>query len=141
MRNCNRNLFRAFDYYDESDVYDALASSADGKLLEEFYLKMRKSLEIKEQGGAVAHIDAVNLLSGTLSERSANRIPLETPDFAYHCKWTLQGTVEHWGHIHERTNTYEAIFNVENIDGCWKFTDYESVSEEQGIVRRSIRKF
>lgn len=135
------NLFRSFDYKTEDDVYDALARTTDGNLLKKIYLDMRKSLEVQEQGGAVSNIDRIEILEGNLVESPAAESGLEAPDFAYRCIWELEGTVEHWGHIHQRTNRYEALFDVQNVDGIWKFTDFQSINQDQGQVVRSLRKF
>ncbi len=109
--------------------------------MRDFYLNMRKSLEVKEQGGAVAKIDEVKILSGEIAAAAVGQKQLEDPEFAYRCKWNLLGTIEHWGHIHQRTNTYDAVFNVENVDGTWKLTDFETIDEQQGRVKTSLRKF
>lgn len=135
------NLFRSFDYKTEDDVYDALARTTDGNLLKKIYLDMRKSLEVQEQGGAVSSIDRIEILEGDLVEDPSTQAGLEPPDFSYRCIWELEGTVEHWGHIHQRTNRYEALFDVQNIDGVWKFTDFQSINQDQGQVVRSLRKF
>ena len=135
------NLFRSFDYKTEEDVYDALARTTDGPLLKKIYLDMRKSLEVQEQGGAVSNIDRIEIMGGEISKTPVADADVESPDFSYLCTWELEGTVEHWGHIHRRTNRYEALFNVRNIDGLWKFTDFQAINEEQGQVVRSLRKF
>ena len=135
------NLFRSFDYKTEDDVYDALARTTDGPLLKKIYLDMRKSLEVQEQGGAVSSIDRIEILEGDLVPVVDGDSDLQAPDFAYRSVWELEGTVEHWGHIHQRTNRYEALFNVRNIDGLWKFTDFQSINQDQGQVVRSLRKF
>jgi hypothetical protein len=135
------NLFRSFDYKTEDDVYDALARTTDGPLLKKIYLDMRRSLEVQEQGGAVSNIDRIEIVDGRVAERPVGEEPLVPPDFAFHCTWELEGTVEHWGHIHRRTNRYEALFNVANIDGLWKFTEFQAINEEQGQIVRSLRKF
>jgi hypothetical protein len=142
--NLLANMFRAFDYSTEEDVYDSLAASTTGPMLREVYLKMRKSLEIQEQGGAVAVIDKVEILNGEPSPEPAQNTgdgKLNPPSFAWRAEWSLSGTVEHWGHIHRRTNRYEAIFNVQVVDGTWKFSDYQTLDEHQGPVIRSLRKF
>ncbi len=139
------NIFRAFDYVDESDVYQALSKSVDGELLRDLYLKINQSLRVQEQGGAVAVIEKVCLIDGN---------PLPTPDgeqrspirFGYFATWTLDGTIEHWGHIHEKTNQYRARFVVELLeadDGStgWKITDIQDHEFEPGVIRRRLRKF
>ncbi len=135
----HKNMFRAFDYRRESDVYDALAKSVDGELLRELYLQINQSLRVKEQGGAVARIDEVNLLDG--DQEDVADLPLSGPAFGYRCKWNLIGTIEHWGHIHQRENQYDAQFVVQLKDDSWKITEMEVVDEEQGQVKTSLRKF
>lgn len=134
------NLFRAFDFSDESSIYDGLAKSVDGELLDELYLQLNDSLRIEEQGGAVANITSVDFLSGDLSGRE-NYFSSVEPGFVYRCKWNLVGTIEHWGHIHERTNAYDATFNVQAIDNEWKITSMKLEDVPQGIVKTRVRKF
>jgi hypothetical protein len=135
----HKNMFRAFDYQREEDVYDALAKSVDGPLLTDSYLKIRKTLEMQTQGGAVSKIDKVELVDGSKSEPIAGKT-VDYPGFAFRCRWNLVGSVEHWAHIHQRTNKYDAIFHVEIVDGQWKITDQQIVDEEQGDVKSQRRK-
>lgn len=135
----HKNMFRAFDYRHESDVYDALAKSVDGELLRELYLDVNESLIVKEQGGAVAQVNEVNLLDGSSSNINFTSDE-DTPGFGYRCKWNLIGTIEHWGHIHERTNEYDAEFQVKVRDNGWKITSMKVLDEEQGVVKQSLRK-
>ena len=140
------NMFRAFDYVDESDVYQALAKSVEGDLLRDLYLQINQSLRVQEQGGAVATIEKVQLVDGEfvpLSEEATQRSAIS---FGYQAAWTLEGTIEHWGHIHQRTNKYRARFVVEflegdNGDAGWKITDIQDQEFEPGVVKRRLRKF
>jgi hypothetical protein len=136
----HKNMFRAFDYQDESDVYDALSKSVDGELLRQLYLDINQSLKVKEQGGAIARVNEVNLLDGQKSSSSINPDD-ELPEFDYACKWNLIGTIEHWGHIHERENKYDANFKIQLKDDAWKITEMQVNNEEQGVVKTSLRKF
>jgi len=134
------NLFRAFDFTEEGRIYDELQKSVDGKLLSDLYLQLNDSLRIKEQGGAVANITAVNFLEGELKKNEKYFSTVE-PGFVYRCKWNLVGTIEHWGHIHERTNVYDATFDVQAIDNEWKITSMKLDDAPQGIVKTRVRKF
>ncbi|MEM6474112.1 MAG: hypothetical protein AAF802_31470, partial [Planctomycetota bacterium] len=114
----HENIYRAFDYRDEEDVYDALAKSIDGELLEDVFLQIRRGLEMQEQGGAVSRIREVDVLERerqqlSQSDRNANSTS-ESHRLRYRGRWNVAGTVEHWGHIHARTNQYEAIFDIES---------------------------
>ena len=135
----HKNMFRAFDYNRESDVYDALANSVDGELLRRLYLDVNRSLQIKEQGGAAARVNEVNLLEGARTELIANAD--DSTGFGYRCKWNLTGTIEHWGHIHERTNEYDAQFEIKVRDRAWKITDMQVLNEEPPVIKTSLRKF
>ncbi len=134
----HENVFRAFDYHQEADVYDALENSVNGKLLRDLYLQIHERLVMQDQGGAAARIDEVQLLDGSLIPVEG---PKEFPGFAYRATWNLLGTVEHWGHLHQRTNQYEAQFYVSLIDGAWKITEMEALDEKQIAVNTSPRKF
>jgi hypothetical protein len=140
------NMFRAFDYRDEGDVYDALAKSVDRDLLRELYLQINQGLKIKEQGGAVAVIEEVRLLDGETSPIRSAFTPQSPVSFGYSCSWSLRGTIEHWGHIHERENKYQAKFVVEYIDEAgaeigWKITDMSDQEFEPGKVKQRVRRF
>ena len=130
------NLFRAFDYSQEEDVYDALAVSVHGPLLRKLYLQINNSLRIEEEGGAIAHIEEVQRLSGDREKQAA----IEN-GFRYRSKWNIVGTIEHWGHIHQRTNQYDAQFDVQIVDGDWKLTSMEILDQPQGVVKTRLRKF
>ncbi len=119
------NMYRAFDYRDEERIYDTLARSADGDLLTDVYLEMRRSLELANQGGARAKVQDVEVLEADLT-------PLDDgPGFATQAVWSVSGSVGHWGHTHIRTNQYEARFSIRIIDGAWKITEMQVLQEER----------
>ncbi|KPK50970.1 MAG: hypothetical protein AMJ63_13400 [Myxococcales bacterium SG8_38_1] len=121
-----RNVYRAFDFRAESDVYDKLAISVSGDLLADIYLQNRRSFAIQRAGGAQAKIKSVEI-----QEAVAER--LDDRPLAYSIKgdWAAQGTVGHWGHVHTRRNRYDAVVTVEAVDGVWKITDLEVLEEQR----------
>ena len=133
-------LFRAFDFHDEADVYDSLAQSVDGELLRELYLQINESLRVQEQGGAIARIEKVELLDGEVREPN-EPFDFQEPGFAMQAKWNLVGEIEHWGHIHERTNQYDALFTVQIKDNAWKITSMDVIDQPPAIVKTRVRKF
>ena len=148
FQRLHANMFRAFDYVDESDVYQALAKSVEGNLLRDLYLQINQSLRVQEQGGAIAVIEEVNLVDQQLmpAEAGFEDRDQSTIRFNYQADWTLRGTIEHWGHIHERTNKYRARFVVELLEGKdgkagWKITDIQDQEFEPGAVKNRVRKF
>ncbi|MCH5377987.1 MAG: hypothetical protein JJ992_28855, partial [Planctomycetes bacterium] len=135
----HKNAYRAFDYRDEGRVYDALAKSVDGPLLKELYLEVRRGLEMQEQGGAVSRIREVKILDGRKLPRDELPDSADERGFAYRCRWTVAGTVEHWGHVHARTNEYEADFTVEPRDDAWKITSLKVQDERRVSFETSLR--
>jgi len=121
-----KNVYRAFDFREEEDVYDKLAISVSGDLLAEIYLQNRRSFAIKQAGGAQAKIKSIEILEA-IAERVEGR-PLA---YAIEGRWSAQGMVGHWGHNHMRRNLYHALVTVEALDGAWKITDLELLEEKR----------
>jgi hypothetical protein len=121
-----KNVYRAFDYKQDEQVYDALARSASGSFLEDLYLQIKKGLIVQDQGGARSHVREVRWVSGA----SVLSDSLEAV-FELDIRWEVTGTVEHWGHIHTRQHAYDAVIQVIAEDGQWKMGGMEVKSEEQ----------
>jgi len=118
------NIYGAFDFRAEEDIYDVLEKSVEGDLLAEIYLETRRSLELANQGGARAKVKDIEVVD--LSTRSG-----ENGGFVASATWNVGGSVGHWGHIHERKNRYQAELNIHPIDGVWKLTELEILQEER----------
>ena len=110
------NIYRAFDFRAEEDIYDVLDQSVSGDLLAEIYLETRRGLELANQGGARAKVKSVELIELDVQEG-------EDGGFIASSTWTVGGSVGHWGHIHERRNQYRARLEIAPVDGVWKLTN------------------
>lgn len=119
------NIYRAFDFREEGRIYDQLESSVSGELLSRIYLETRQSLELAGQGGARVKVKGISLDS-LLTES----LP-DSPGFAARTQWTVTGSVGHWGHVHERTNQYQAELRIEPAAGYWKISDLQILSEQR----------
>ncbi|MBI9018367.1 MAG: hypothetical protein JEZ07_14030 [Phycisphaerae bacterium] len=135
----HKNIYRAFDYRAEGDIYDALAHSVGGDLLPELYLIIHKGRLMTEQGGAASRINEVSILDGKMLDCFYNEQGRAT--FTYRASWTVDGTVEHWAHIHERTHQYEADFVLQALNGSWRITDFEMLDEKRLKYRTRLRQF
>jgi hypothetical protein len=121
-----KNIYRAFDFRDEEDIYDKLAISVSGDLLEDIYLQHRKSMVIEQAGGAQAQVREIDIQKVTAEDSSEYDNAL-----AFRAQWTALGTVGHWGHIHNRQNLYDAILTLTPVDGSWKIIDLELLEEKR----------
>lgn len=128
MEGLLTQLYQAFEHRNEERVYDTLEQSVSGDLLEEMYLQIRRNLEMAGQGGALARLEELNLLSGEPRQVSGGD---GYPAFEYLADWTVRGTIEHWGHIHSRKNRYRARFRVEGSAEGWRITAFQPLDEER----------
>ena len=126
LDNLLKNVYRAFDFREENDVYDRLATSVHGDLLTDIYLQNRKSMVVTQAGGAQGKVKDIDILDVSVKHLDDRPLAL-----VFHSKWTAMGSVGHWGHIHTRKNQYEANITVEPVAGVWKISDLELLEEKR----------
>ncbi len=119
------NIYRAFDFRQEETIYDVLDRSVSGDLLSQIYLETRRGLELASQGGARAKVKEIELIEVEPRRRRGE------PGFVARCLWNVAGSVGHWGHVHTRTNQYQAELTIQPVDGAWKVTKLEILQEER----------
>jgi hypothetical protein len=118
------NVYRAFDFRDDERIYDTLARSVAGDLLEQIYLETRRGLELASQGGARAKVKHVELIE-------LDAAPADAGGFRATAIWNVAGSVGHWGHVHQRRNQYRAQLGVAPVDGVWKLVALEVLEEQR----------
>ena len=118
------NIYRAFDFREEEQIYDMLDRSVQGDLLTRIYLETRTGLELANQGGARAKVKEVEVVE--LSTEGG-----EAGGFLATAVWHVTGSVGHWGHVHQRQNQYRAELGVAAQDGAWKLVALEVLEEER----------
>ena len=127
----HRNIYRAFDYQDEIEIYDALARSLTPELIDsvygEIYRSMKMQLELETEEIACT-IRSVRLLETTPEFPEAPK----KARFSVLARWQVIGTVRHWGHGHWRTNGYEARYQVRwsETDG-WRIASVEILGQDR----------
>ena len=119
------NVYRAFDFRKEEDIYDTLDKSVSGDLLTDIYLEIRKGLVLANQGGARAKVKEVALQS------IHTDLLGDHPGIKARCVWNIYGSVGHWGHVHQRANQYEGDLVIEEIGGQWKLTALNLLQEQR----------
>ena len=121
-----KNVYRAFDFREEEDVYDKLVISVTGDLLVDLYVDNRRSFAVQKAGGAQAKVKEVELLNV-----KAERLDGDALAHALNVRWTAMGTVGHWGHVHMRKNLYDAVIEIGAANGAWKITGLELKDESR----------
>ena len=115
------NIYRAFDFREEGQIYNVLAKSVTGDQLARIYLETRRGLELASQGGARAKVKQIEL----------DASPADGGGFLATATWNVSGSVGHWGHLHQRRNQYRAELGVAPVDGVWKLVALEILEEQR----------
>ncbi len=127
FESLHRNIYRAFDYTDEGAVYDALAQSVDGPMLETIYNDVYRSLIVLEENGAVSKVVRVEMqsmeLMGNFESNATTPPDEEVGSFLVKASWQVDGVVTHFGHTHARTNAFEAIYTVAPRGDGWRIVE------------------
>ena len=132
FKDLHQNIYRAFDYDNDDAIYDTLAQSVNGALLDEIYSDVYKSLVMKDEGGAVCRVKRLEYLECLPAVLKQNE-----RGFAFDTHWRVYGLVQHWGHTHERVNEYQARYHLAQIDGIWKIDGVE-ISREKRLNPRTL---
>lgn len=122
------NIYRAFDYTTEDQIYDSLAQSVDGEMLDSLYNQIYRGLIMQEEGGAVSRVQAVDLREAEV-ESIGLMPPEDDPGFRVRARWRVLGTVYHWGHTHSRTNEYAAVYTVIDRGEGWRIAGSEVLEQ------------
>lgn len=118
------NVYHALEFRDEGRIYDRLAISVTGDTLTDTYLQQRRSLELEERGGAVARVEAVEVVE-------VSDIEAQPDGFTVRATWVVGGMVTHFGHRHFRQNRYQARIGIVAADGTWKIRTVEVLEQER----------
>ncbi|MFZ4574663.1 MAG: hypothetical protein ACOYN0_09715 [Phycisphaerales bacterium] len=120
------NIYRAFDYTNEGEIYDALAQSIDGPLLDQVYGDVYRSLILQEEGGALCRVKAVDLIETEVIPPA----DADAPQLV-RCSWKVEGVVYHWGHSHSRTSEYQADYALSPRPEGWRIVAVKPLSHER----------
>lgn len=128
FRPLHANIYRAFDYQQEGEIYDALARSVTGDLLDALYNQVYRSLIMQDEGGAVSSVQDVRL-----REASVESIGSADGRDAFNvlARWQVDGVVNHFGHSHWRTNEYLARFSISEGDAGWRISAHEVLEQQR----------
>ncbi len=137
-RRLLQRVYGAFRERDEDAVYDELADCVRGELLETLYGEVTGGLVLEGQGGARARVEDLAIHAVEPGARAS--LDRGHAGFDCRCRWTVSGTVEHWGHIHTRLNSYDAVFAIASGPHGWRMTDVRFDRAEAVGTRTGLRK-
>lgn len=121
MNDLLSNVYRAFDRRDESDVYDRLSISVSGDQLTDIFMQNRQSMALENRGGARASVDEVRIQELKDIERQKDQT------YIADTRWTVRGSVNHFGHTHYRQNQYRALVSFGIEGDTWKINNIEII--------------
>jgi hypothetical protein len=125
FRPLHENIYRAFDFTRDTDVFDALARSIDGPLLSTLHEQVYRSLVMQEEGGAVSRVRRLEL-------NEARVLPDSPPDrVRVDATWIVEGVVYHWGHSHERRNEHRATFGLAPRPQGWRIVEASMTAQRR----------
>ena len=125
------NIYRAFDYTEDERIYDTLAETVEGDLLDRVYAEVYGSLILRKAGGAVSRVEKTEILESQVEYS-------EDPDarrFAVVSRWRVRGAVTHQKHTHRRLNEYQARFEVRWQGEDWKISDMKVLKKDRLPVK------
>jgi hydrogenase/urease accessory protein HupE len=118
------NTYRAVNLKGESEIYDRLALSVDGGLVEEIYLESRRRTVIPSESAAEAKVIDVSVID------VEDGVPAPGGrGYSFTCRWLVSGTVRHWAHKHNRLNRYAGRITIRPVEGVWKISALELIDE------------
>ncbi len=118
------NIYAAFEYQQESSIYDKLAVSVAGEQLASLYLEQKRRMEAVNRGGA--RVKILDIVMGEVKNLSKSG-----RSFIVTGQWEVTGKVTHFGHTHERLNRYQAKFALISIEKLWLISDIEVTDESR----------
>ncbi len=132
----HRNIYGALTARTEDDLYNMLAKSIDGELLNDMYLKLHR-LTLARDLGATFHVRRIKPLESEIDHEPAE----SNVCFEVRHRWRVYGIVSHSGHRHARINEYEATFSVGKNQKGWRITDakvHDYYRTDPGLIFASI---
>jgi hypothetical protein len=125
------DTYRAFNLTDEEALYDRLARSVSGELVDEIYLDSRRRLMAGTREGTEVTVRDVGVLEiGEPLDAAAGG------GYSYDCRWSVVARVQHLQHVHHRNNIYNGVLTLRADGGRWKITGVELHSEDRVVVPR-----
>ncbi len=131
FESLHANMYRAFDAGSREGIYDLLAASVDGPILDAMYADLYEGLILREEGGAIAQVEGVDVLERTFDAELTEQ--LGGAGFGVVWDWRVRGRVVHFAHEHKRVERLRARYSVRPGEGGWRIAGVEVLSQEREL--------
>ncbi len=113
------------------DRYRQLADLGVGEYGEKMFLELEKSLRIAEQGGSVMEVHSTEV-TNLRHLREGDGLVIEAT-------WDLVGSVQHWGHIHTRKDTFTGTIKLSAERGHWAIESFLTTDQKRHPIETKVR--
>jgi len=120
FRRLHEGIYRAFNAQTEDEIYDALACSLEGELLDKVYNEVHEAVMVRAQNRSTFRVRRVKAISTEVRPAGEGGRA-----FRVRHHWRGYGTVSHLAHTHARFNEYQAIYTVRHNGRTWRICDSE----------------
>jgi len=124
------DTYQAFNLEDEDELYDTLAESVTGNLVDDLYLDNRRRLTAGTRQGTKVTIRSVSVLKIGEPVEGVT----EGEGYSYDCRWAVVARVQHLQHVHHRQQIYSGVLTLRAEDGRWKIAGVELHSEDRVVL-------
>ena len=124
------DTYRAFNLEDEDELYDTLAQSVTGNLVDDLYLDNRRRLTAGTRQGTKVTIRSV----GVLEIGEPTEVVAADGGYSYDCRWAVVARVQHLQHVHHRQQIYSGVLILRADAGRWKVAGVELFSEDRVVL-------
>jgi hypothetical protein len=124
------DTYQAFNISDEDELYDTLAESVTGNLVDDLYLDNRRRLTAGTRQGTKVTIRSVIILD--IGEPTEVVSPEE--GYSYQCRWAVVARVQHLQHVHHRQQIYNGVLTLQADEGRWKVAGVDLHSEDRVVL-------
>ena len=124
------NVYRAIADGGTEVLATNLSTTVGDDLAEQIYLSTMQCLGDDQANGVLINFSKTNVLSMKTDEQ------LTTPGELFaNCTWLVNGSVYHWGHIHQRQLKFSGEIVLSRDDNTWKIaslrpTEFSAIKPE-----------
>ena len=114
------------------DRYRQLADLGVGEYGEKMFLELEKSLRIAEQGGSVMEVHSTEVTNLRHFREGEGLLVIQAT-------WDLVGSVQHWGHIHTRRDTFTGTIQLSAERGHWAIESFVTTDQKRHPIETKVR--